>query len=134
MACFPFPASYPIQCSSKGGDWNDQNRQKLGTITNINGAALSRPRVKPDVLLSQTSGVSATFTSVNPVSENGHISEVQVRQNIPTKKQFVDSYRQGVIIEGGVGYRQTVVVRSYEVGPDKTITIESILNLFQVMS
>ncbi|PKI59799.1 hypothetical protein CRG98_019805 [Punica granatum] len=86
---------------------------------------------KPDAVLSQTSGVSATFTSVAPVSENGYISEEQVRQNIPTKKQFVDSHRQGVIIEGGVGYRQTVVIRSYEVGPDKTTTIESILNFFQ---
>ncbi|KAH7528679.1 hypothetical protein FEM48_Zijuj05G0097600 [Ziziphus jujuba var. spinosa] len=53
------------------------------------------------------------------------------RQNIPTKKQLVDPVRQGVIIEGGVGYRQTVVIRSYEVGADKTATLESILNLLQ---
>ena len=55
----------------------------------------------------------------------------ELRQNIPTKKQSVDTHRQGLIIEGGVGYRQTVVIRSYEVGPDKTATIESILNLLQ---
>nr|XP_009622199.3 palmitoyl-acyl carrier protein thioesterase, chloroplastic-like [Nicotiana tomentosiformis]XP_016443002.1 PREDICTED: palmitoyl-acyl carrier protein thioesterase, chloroplastic-like [Nicotiana tabacum] len=53
----------------------------------------------------------------------------QVRQNIPSKKQLVDIYRQGLIVEGA--YRQTVVIRSYEVGPDKTATIESILNLLQ---
>ncbi|KAL3824114.1 hypothetical protein ACJIZ3_020143 [Penstemon smallii] len=57
--------------------------------------------------------------------------EQKNRQNIPTKKQLVDPYRQGIIIEEGVGYRQTVVIRSYEVGPDKTATIESILNLLQ---
>ncbi|XP_051146064.1 palmitoyl-acyl carrier protein thioesterase, chloroplastic-like [Andrographis paniculata] len=56
---------------------------------------------------------------------------LQIRQNIPTKKQFVDPYRQGIITEEEALYRQTVVVRSYEVGPDKTATIESILNLLQ---
>lgn len=54
------------------------------------------------------------------------------RAIIPTKKQFVDPFRQGVIILDGVGYRQTVVVRSYEVGTDKTVTPQSILNLLQV--
>ncbi|KAJ6891042.1 origin recognition complex subunit 4 family protein [Populus alba x Populus x berolinensis] len=57
----------------------------------------------------------------------------QIRQNIPTKKQFVDYHRQGLIVEGGVGYRQTVVIRSYEVGADKSATLESILNLFQMV-
>ncbi|CAL9116845.1 unnamed protein product [Musa acuminata var. zebrina] len=41
------------------------------------------------------------------------------------------SFRQGLIVEGGVRYRQTVVIRSYEVGPDKTATLETILNLLQ---
>ncbi|KAI3811960.1 hypothetical protein L1987_16658 [Smallanthus sonchifolius] len=53
------------------------------------------------------------------------------RTMIPTQKQFLDPFRQGIIILDGVGYRQTVVVRSYEVGPDKTVTLQSILNLLQ---
>uniref|UniRef100_A0A7N0UE39 Acyl-[acyl-carrier-protein] hydrolase n=1 Tax=Kalanchoe fedtschenkoi TaxID=63787 RepID=A0A7N0UE39_KALFE len=57
-----------------------------------------------------------------------------VRQNIPTEKQLMDQHRQGMMIEGGVAYRQTVVVRSYEVGPDKAATLESILNLLQETS
>ncbi|KAJ6287694.1 hypothetical protein OIU76_028897, partial [Salix suchowensis] len=44
---------------------------------------------------------------------------------------MVDPFRQGFITEGDVGYRQTVVLRSYEVGGDKTATLESILNLLQ---
>ncbi|KAJ8492749.1 hypothetical protein OPV22_014470 [Ensete ventricosum] len=36
------------------------------------------------------------------------------------------------MVEGGVRYRQTVVIRSYEVGPDKTATLETILNLLQI--
>uniref|UniRef100_A0ACD5VM62 Uncharacterized protein n=1 Tax=Avena sativa TaxID=4498 RepID=A0ACD5VM62_AVESA len=53
------------------------------------------------------------------------------RQNIPTEKQAEDPFRQAQIVEGGVRYKQTVVVRSYEVGPDKTVTLETILNLLQ---
>ncbi|KAK9052237.1 hypothetical protein SSX86_028865 [Deinandra increscens subsp. villosa] len=53
------------------------------------------------------------------------------RTMIPTQKQFVDPFRQGLIIMDGVGYRQTVVVRSYEVGTDKTATLISIMNLLQ---
>lgn len=83
-------------------------------------------------LLSQTNGAAPAMTSVSSIPENGHITKEQLRQNIPTKKQSVDQYRQGRIIEGGVGYRQTVVIRSYEVGADKTATLESILNLLQV--
>jgi fatty acyl-ACP thioesterase B len=53
--------------------------------------------------------------------QNDHISKEQIRQNIPTKKQLVDYHRQGLIIKEGVGYRQTVVIRSYEVGSDKLL-------------
>ncbi|KAJ1271222.1 hypothetical protein BS78_06G112300 [Paspalum vaginatum] len=53
------------------------------------------------------------------------------RQNIPTEKQVVDPFRQALIVEGGVRYQQTLVVRSYEVGPDKTATLETVLNLLQ---
>uniref|UniRef100_A0A7N0U2U6 Acyl-[acyl-carrier-protein] hydrolase n=1 Tax=Kalanchoe fedtschenkoi TaxID=63787 RepID=A0A7N0U2U6_KALFE len=81
----------------------------------------------------------AAVTATVPLSSKAVITDDEaraviaedVRQNIPTVKQLRDQYRQGVMIEGGVGYRQTVVVRSYEVGPDKTATLESILNLLQ---
>lgn len=66
-------------------------------------------------------------------SEVTHLSTgVECRQKIPIKKQLVDPFRQGIIIEGNVIYRQTLVIRSYEVGADKTATLESILNLLQV--
>ncbi|XP_016443002.2 palmitoyl-acyl carrier protein thioesterase, chloroplastic-like [Nicotiana tabacum] len=84
----------------------------------INGNA-----VKLDVLKSKNGHVTTTC------DETLYIPMSQVRQNIPSKKQLVDIYRQGLIVEGA--YRQTVVIRSYEVGPDKTATIESILNLLQ---
>lgn len=75
---------------------------------------------------------AATVSSITQVTENVATKKEQTRQNIPTIKQFADPHRQGLIIDDGVTYRQTVVVRSYEVGPDKTATLESILNLLQV--
>lgn len=79
---------------------------------------------------------TATANSVAPsVAVRGRFdvpSEV-CRQNIPTREQSIDPFRQGVITDGSIGYRQTLVVRSYEVGPDKTATLETILNLLQVI-
>ncbi|XP_051145032.1 palmitoyl-acyl carrier protein thioesterase, chloroplastic-like [Andrographis paniculata] len=65
--------------------------------------------------------------------QNGHASNLkqESRQNIPKEKQLVDPHRQGVIVDGGVVYRQTVVIRSYEVGPDKTATIQTLFSLLQ---
>lgn len=97
---------------------NHDQRKQLNSSIRINGT--SKSPVKVDSL-SQTAEAA-----VISVAQNG------LRQNIPTKKQLVDPHRQGLIVEGGVGYRQTVVIRSYEVGPDKTATLESILNLLQV--
>jgi fatty acyl-ACP thioesterase B len=47
------------------------------------------------------------------------------------QRQVADQYRQGTAIQGGIGYRQTVVIRSSEVGADKNATVECILNLLQ---
>ncbi|KAL9456837.1 hypothetical protein AB3S75_005961 [Citrus x aurantiifolia] len=126
-AVFSYRIFCPIRCSAASNN-HDPNKQKLN---NISYSGNSTRSTKVD-LHSQTTGVASTFVaSVAAEKEGCRINEVQIRQNIPTKKQFVDPYRHGLIIEGGVGYRQTVVVRSYEVGPDKTATLESILNLFQ---
>ncbi|KAF5180925.1 Palmitoyl-acyl carrier protein thioesterase protein [Thalictrum thalictroides] len=82
---------------------------------------------------SSSNGVATKLAAVSSIAETEYktTTKDQCRQNIPTKKQLVDPYRQGSLVDGGVGYRQTVVIRSYEVGPDKTATLESILNLLQ---
>lgn len=130
MASFSHPASYFVIICSSTRENHDPNKQKLNNIK-INGSS-SVATTKVDSL-SQMAGMASTFNSVIAVDDIGLANRV-IRQNIPTKKQFVDPYRQGLIIEDGVGYRQTVVIRSYEVGPDKTATLESILNLLQVIN
>lgn len=129
MASFSCPLTHSIRCSSGRDNQQDSNKQKLNNIK-INGVStFSTTKVDK---LGQTAKVTTTFGPPAPIAENGHANNVHVRQNIPTQKQFADLYRQGLIIERGVGYRQTVVIRSYEVGPDRTATLESILNLLQV--
>lgn len=119
MAVSSLCYTIPIRCTSNANS-HDPSKQKFNNMMSFG---------KPESV-SQTAGAASTY--VGSVSdEKVYMNKVQIRQNIPTKKQFVDQYRQGLIIEGGVGYRQTVVIRSYEVGPDKTATLESILNLFQ---
>ncbi|KAM7278412.1 hypothetical protein ACFE04_005546 [Oxalis oulophora] len=56
---------------------------------------------------------------------------VEPVQTATLRRQVADLYRQGAAIQGGVGYKQTVVIRSSEVGADKNATMECILNLLQ---
>ncbi|KAM7484613.1 hypothetical protein LguiA_000622 [Lonicera macranthoides] len=116
--------SYVACHSMISGSVHDPDKKKLSNIK-ISGKS-SMSMTKKAGLLRHVVAVATTS-----VAENGSITLDQIRQNIPTEKQFVDEYRQGLIVEEGVGYRQTVVIRSYEVGPDKTATLESILNLLQ---
>ncbi|CAN6171705.1 unnamed protein product [Urochloa humidicola] len=42
-----------------------------------------------------------------------------------------DALRLGKFVEGRLVYRQQFVIRSYEIGPDRTATMETIMNLLQ---
>ena len=105
---------------------HDQHKLQMNSGIRVNGSY--RSPVKIDSLSLNGEGSATILDPIVSIVEIGH------RQNIPTKKQLVDPNRQGLIVEGGVGYKQTVVIRSYEVGPDKTATLETILNLLQVIN
>lgn len=122
MTALCYRIIFPIRCTSSNNNTRDPNKQKLHKIK-INGTPSARPH-KIDSLSQIAAGGAAA--SVAFAAKN------IIRQNIPTKKQNIDAHRQGFIVEQGVGYRQTVVIRSYEVGPDKTATLESIFYLLQV--
>ncbi|CAA0831754.1 Palmitoyl-acyl carrier protein thioesterase-chloroplastic [Striga hermonthica] len=42
-----------------------------------------------------------------------------------------DEYLVGRFVEKGLVFRQSFVIRSYEIGPDKTATMETLMNLLQ---
>ncbi|EEF36100.1 palmitoyl-acyl carrier protein thioesterase, chloroplastic [Ricinus communis] len=127
MGTCSYTITLPIRCLSNSNGHHDPHKQNLNKIK-INGASTSTRPLKLDAP-SQTVGVATIYLA--SVSENLTLTKEVMRQNIPTKKQYIDPHRQGLMIEGGVGYRQTIVIRSYEVGPDKTATLESILYLLQ---
>ncbi|KAF5745229.1 palmitoyl-acyl carrier protein thioesterase chloroplastic-like [Tripterygium wilfordii] len=123
-----YSVTYTTFCITRGSSYGgDHDRNEC----NLNNVRVNGTPTRPANVDRLKQSAAAATTTLTAVGENGCISRERIRQNIPTKKQFVDPHRQGLMIEGSVGYRQTVVIRSNEVGPDKTATIESILNLFQ---
>eukprot|EP01018_Ginkgo_biloba_P010942 Gb_17544 [translate_table: standard] len=110
-----------------------------GRLQNAAMSDVSSPRIGINEASGKGSAIAATLASINgsrvhttPKEQDvAAKEEVAGSSLIPTTKQMVDYFRQGRLIEGGVGYRQTLVVRSYEVGADKTTTIDTFLNLFQ---
>ncbi|XP_068638663.1 palmitoyl-acyl carrier protein thioesterase, chloroplastic-like [Aristolochia californica] len=120
--------AYRVRCWSITGRDTSSQKPSMNS-TEINGNPCMGETGKGEGP-NYTSSTAAALSSVASVTKPTYVED-QYRQNIPTKKQLVDPFRHGLLIEGGVGYRQTVVIRSYEVGPDKTATLETILNLLQ---
>ncbi|XP_017972486.1 PREDICTED: palmitoyl-acyl carrier protein thioesterase, chloroplastic [Theobroma cacao] len=122
MASLHFPAGFSFTCSYSR---EQKLRIKVGAFSRISTAKVSG-KIPRTAICKYRRMVSA-----ESLAELGSITKTRTRQNIPTKKQLIDSFRRGIIVEGGVGYRQTVVIRSCEIGADKTATLESLLNLLQ---
>ncbi|KAK6931563.1 LOW QUALITY PROTEIN: Acyl-ACP thioesterase [Dillenia turbinata] len=112
MASLSYTATFFDRYSTSRGN------QKLNNIDTVGTSMMPTTKLH----LVSSASVVTTYNTIT------YTEKEQIRQNIPTKKQFLDPFRQGLIIEGG---RQTVVIRSSEVGPDKTARLESILNLLQ---
>ncbi|CAO2818175.1 unnamed protein product [Amaranthus hypochondriacus] len=72
---------------------------------------------------------------INGKKINGSIS-VGETSYVGLKKSEVmnnegDACMLGKFVEGRFVYRQTFIIRSYEIGPDKTATMETLMNLLQ---
>lgn len=57
----------------------------------------------------------------------GHVSVAP-----PSSKDDGDAFGLGKFVERRLVYRQQFVIRSYEIGPDRTATMETLMNLLQV--
>jgi len=123
--------------SGGGGGGHGQQHRSSGNAVRVNGAAHRAPlQVGAALETSINRSLAELSAPVLPLlpatGGDGDVGgEERSRQNIPTEKQTVDPFRQALIVEGGVRYQQTLVLRSYEVGPDKTATLETVLNLLQ---
>lgn len=115
-----------IRCSSS----ERGAQQRSNAAVRVNGAA---HRATLQVGAALETSINETLAELSaPLLAPATDGRERSRQNIPTEKQAEDPFRQAQIVEGGVRYQQTVVVRSYEVGPDRTATLETLLNLLQV--
>ena len=134
-SCAIYCSRVLIRCSaSEGGGGQGQRRSSGSNAVRVNGAAHRAPLQVGAALETSINRSLAELSApvLTPPPLAGGAEDRVLRQNIPTEKQTVDPFRQALIVEGGVRYQQTLVVRSYEVGPDKTATMETVLNLLQV--
>ncbi|KAF7825822.1 oleoyl-acyl carrier protein thioesterase 1, chloroplastic [Senna tora] len=75
-------------------------------------------------------------TTISPVSASlsdrtGFRSEGVVNRVEPSSVTLADRLRLGSLTEDGLSYKEKFIVRSYEVGINKTATVETIANLLQ---
>lgn len=89
--------------------------------------------VLPHALLEKDSAafraILAAIASVALAAENQRRHDVfSDKTEVP-----VDALRQGRLVESRLVYRQTFVIRSYEIGADRTASIETMMNHFQVI-
>lgn len=78
---------------------------------------------------------SATFRAIlAAIASVALAAERQRRHEVFSGKTEVpvDALRQGRLVESKLVYRQTFVIRSYEIGADRTASIETMMNHFQV--
>ncbi|KAK9733949.1 hypothetical protein RND81_04G103000 [Saponaria officinalis] len=59
------------------------------------------------------------------------IKEVNNNGVTPVSRNLADKLRLGSMCEDGLSYKESYIIRSYEVGVNKTATIETIANLMQ---
>lgn len=89
---------------------------------------------RPASVLAGRIGFRTPATGVSPVL--AVVSEkdgaVAVNRVGPESVSLADRLRLGSLTEDGLSYKEKFIVRSYEVGINKTATVETIANLLQV--
>lgn len=74
------------------------------------------------------------FTPVNSVTGHHHPNGVAVGvKELEKEKSLAERLRLGSLTEDGLSYRERFVIRCFEVGINKTATVETIANLLQVI-
>jgi hypothetical protein len=85
-----------------------------------------------EAILPPTAHEGATFRAI--LAAIASVALAQRRHEVFSGKTEVpvDALRQGRLVESKLVYRQTFVIRSYEIGADRTASIETMMNHFQV--
>ncbi|CAK9868348.1 unnamed protein product [Sphagnum jensenii] len=106
------------------------SRAARSRSTGTKGSNFTEVQTESDSLFSGMVNEALTTSHTKQQrSKNFEGTESRRREMIPLHK-----LRQGGFVENCLMYRQVIVIRSYEVGPDMTISIDTIFRLFQEMA
>ncbi|KAJ6848882.1 palmitoyl-acyl carrier protein thioesterase, chloroplastic-like [Iris pallida] len=90
------------------------------------------PEVKGLVVRNAGGGSHVSVDKVNGKKVNGVVSGKDTKYaSSASADESMKTFKLGKFVEGRFLYRQTFVIRSYEIGPDKTATMETLMNLLQ---
>lgn len=85
------------------------------------------------VICGSSNGSAATYPAPGLEVEKEKLEKAQVTERSPASiLTLADRMRFGGLIKDKLAYKECFVVRSYEVGSNKSATMETILNLIQV--
>lgn len=110
-----FEAVNILHCNIHGSN-RSENPKSCGLYSKI------RPNI--DVV----NGRKVNGDSVGETSYVGLKKSEVINNN---KEDLVHTCMLGKFVEGRLVYKQTFIIRSYEIGPDKTATMETLMNLLQ---
>ena len=112
-------------------------RRNVG-IFKLGFSRLRIPRIVREKLVvnANSGGSSKIADMINGKKVNGVVPSLGERGGEVLKQggvhEPVHTWLLGRFVEDRCVYRQTFVIRSYEIGPDKTATMETLMNLLQV--
>lgn len=92
------------------------------------GSFGSYGRIQPNIDV--INGKKINGISLGKKSDDIVLKKGQVTKNYDD--DYVQPYMSGKFVEGQFVFRQTFIIRSYEIGPDETATMETLMNLLQV--
>jgi fatty acyl-ACP thioesterase A len=75
------------------------------------------------------SGRGSVSCSATKKMEVAHVTDSRAARSEPT---LGERLRLGSLLEDGLSYKESFVIRCYEVGVNKTATVETFANLLQV--
>lgn len=119
------------------GDKKNMAVARLGYYPSLNCAI--KPK-QPSLLVIASASTPPSIDTINGKKVHGiNFGEAPFRSNKysdSAKESCVDAPLHAVLlgrfVEDQFVYRQTFIIRSYEIGPDKTATMETLMNLLQV--
>lgn len=89
------------------------------------------------LVITSCNGSPHRVHTINGTKVNGiNVAEIPIAGRNLTNESTTDValVTNGKFVEGRFVYRQNFVIRSYEIGPDKTATMETLMNFLQVSS